>query len=686
MSARFALRPGRPFPLGASVKTNGTNFAVFSDTATKIELCLFDDSGHSEVARIPLYKDEQDIWHIFIKGVGEGQLYAYRSYGQYEPENGYFHNPNKLLIDPYAKGLFGEFNWGQAHVSDLSYCRLDSMADMPKCRVVNLPSYSQKRPKIPWHKTIIYECHVKGATAQFPGLTNKQRGTFAGISSPEFIAHLKALGVTSLELLPVHSFVSERFLAEKSLTNYWGYNPLNFFTPHLSYCENAQPSDFQNMVMTLHQAGIEVILDVVYNHTAEADDKGPILSYRGLANSTYYRLSNDNKSCYINDTGCGNTINFSSSATIRLVLDSLRYWVEVMGVDGFRFDLATILGRDYDGFKQRHAFFQALAQDPVLCKVKLIAEPWDIGPGGYQLGNFSAPWREWNDRYRDVMRRFWRGDDHQLPEFAKYFHGSSHIFEKQGRAVTASINFVTAHDGFTLNDVVSYKDKHNLLNGEDNRDGHNENYSANWGAEGKTKDPQINALRLQQQKNMLVSLLLASGVPMLVAGTEVGHSQHGNNNAYCQDNLLTWIDWGDQQNDIANHELFLFIRKLIDLRNRFSLYRQSHFIHASDERFTLTWLTANAVPMTQHDWQSADVKALGYLMVDKQDQHTMLLIFNASNEATQFALPTLGKTQSWQVCLNTCTHSDQEVTNLIDLPAHSAWVLAAQSEKEKLSE
>lgn len=653
MSARFAIRPGTTFPLGATADENGTNFAIFSQRATKVEICLFDKSGHSEIARIPLYHDEQGIWHIYIRGVGEGQLYGYRVFGKHEPAKGHYFNPNKLLLDPYAKSLFGEFNWANAHRYELAYWHLDSAMDMPKCKVLSLSKYAGVKPNIPWHKTVIYECHVKGATQCYPTIPENLRGTYLGIAHPEFIWHLKSLGVTAIELLPVHSFISESFLPEKGLSNYWGYNTLNFFTPHLNYTANKQENEFQQMVEVLHQAGIEVIIDVVFNHTAEGNEQGPCLSLRGLDNSAYYRLQSDNHAYYVNDTGCGNTLNISHPKSLQLIMDSLRYWVEVYGVDGFRFDLASILGRDHDGFKKQHTFFQTISQDPVLNNVKLIAEPWDLAIDGYQLGNYSAPWREWNDQYRDSVRSFWRGDTHSLAQFARFFHGSSHLFEKKGRAVTSSINFIVAHDGFTLTDLVSYNEKHNEANQENNRDGHNHNLSYNWGIEGPTDNVEIAELRMRCQKNMLMTLCLSSGVPMLSAGVEVGHTQNGNNNAYCQDNEISWINWQSANGSIQQHELFQFIRQLLTLRNEFSLYRQNHFIHDDDARFSVSWLNELGSLMTDSDWHHPNSHCLGYLMEDKQDDKALLLLFNASNQAINFVLPEQEPYHCWQVRLNT---------------------------------
>ncbi|ATD00406.1 glycogen debranching protein GlgX [Pseudoalteromonas spongiae] len=682
VSARFAIRPGNTSPLGATPSENGTNFAIFSERATKVELCLFDQSGHSEIARIPLYRDEQDIWHIFIRGVGQDQLYGYRVYGKYNPKKGCYFNPNKLLLDPYAKSLFGEFSWGNAHSADEAFWQLDSAMDMPKCKVSTLPYYTGTKPNIPWHKTVIYECHAKGATKQYTSIPEELRGTYLGLAHPNFIWHLKSLGITAIELLPVHSFISEAFLPERGLSNYWGYNTLNFFTPHLAYAHTKQEREFQQMVSVLHDAGIEVIIDVVFNHTAEGNEQGPTLSLRGIDNQTYYRLQHNNFAYYVNDTGCGNTLNISHPKSLQLVMDSLRYWVQVYGVDGFRFDLASILGRDQDGFKKHHTFFQTLAQDPVLKGVKLIAEPWDLAIDGYQLGNYVAPWREWNDQYRDTVRSFWRGDTSMLPEFARFFHGSSHLFEKKGRSVTSSINFITAHDGFTLADLVSYTNKHNLANQEENRDGHDHNLSTNWGVEGQTENSEINALRLRAQKNLLLTLCLSNGVPMLCGGSEVAHSQGGNNNAYCQDNEISWIDWhANGLGEPQQHPLYQFISRALKLRSEFSLYRQSHFIHDDDPRFSVTWLNEHGALMQDSDWHNPDGHCLGYLMEDIQDDKALLLLFNASSNNVMFKLPEQEAHHCWRIRLSSYSNErDNECVSpgqMLTLSSYSAWVLSS---------
>ncbi|MBE0366109.1 glycogen operon protein [Pseudoalteromonas ulvae UL12] len=689
MSNVFEFTAGKPYPLGSTLSPQGVNFAVFSAHATRVELCLFDASGHSEIARLPLIKGEQHIWHGLVLGAKAGLLYGYRVHGPYMPELGHRFNPQKLLIDPYARSLQGEFNWSNLHCVELpeslvdssSVRELDSASDTPKSKVIGLTPYDGIKPAISWQETVIYECHVRGATLQHPLISSVNRGKFLGLAEPVFIEHLKSLGVTTIELLPCHEFISERFLVDKGLSNYWGYNTLNFFTPHREYLVDNDVSEFQSMVKILHQHDIEVIIDVVYNHTAEGNSFGPTLCYRGLDNSNYYRLDTQNPRNYINDTGCGNTININHPRVLQLILDSLRYWVQIMGVDGFRFDLAPILGRQYSGFKTRHAFFQAINQDPILSQVKLIAEPWDIGPGGYQLGGFPIAWREWNDKYRDTMRRFWRGDSGLLPEFAQRLHGSNDLFEHNGRGPSASINFITAHDGFTLADLVTYENKHNLDNGEDNKDGHSENYSANYGQEGPCHDIDITAMRLQQQKNLLLTLLLSQGIPMVCAGSEMAHSQHGNNNAYCQDNKLNWLTF---DNHHYAHPLHAFIKQLVAIRSRFLVYKKQDFLHHNDPDFALTWLSAHGEAMKAGDWTNESNQQLGYLIEPRasiKQQDALLILFNAANDTHFFHLPARDSIQSWQLlCTTTAVkelRADFTSSDTIAVAAKSCWVLSA---------
>ncbi|MCJ8295964.1 MAG: glycogen debranching protein GlgX [Colwellia sp.] len=721
---------GRSQPLGASLvlaptkEKQAVNFAVYSPQASQVELCLFDNTGKIEIARLPLHQGTEHIWHGKVMGIGLGQLYGFRAHGENKPELGLHFNPNNLLIDPYAKDLQGQFSYPDINTNTGIEVDTDNATLIPKSRVVALSDFQTKyasqttstyqnnhqsnhqnnRPNIPWSETVIYECHVKGATINNLAIDEQYRGKFLGLAEANFIEHLKGLGVTTLELLPVHSFISERFLIDKKLTNYWGYNSVNFFTPQYEFLSHGNISEFQSMVYRLHQHNIEVIIDVVFNHTAEGNEQGQILNLRGLANSDYYRLDGQDPSIYINDTGCGNTLNLSHPRTLQLIMDSLRYWVEVMGVDGFRFDLAPILARDPQGFNYQHSFFQSIAQDPILNQVKLIAEPWDIGPGGYQLGAFPIAWREWNDKYRDTVRRFWRGEHGQIADLAQRLHGSHDLFAHNGRDASASINFITAHDGFTLADLVSFQDKHNDANGEENRDGHNDNYSQNNGIEGETDNVDINALRLKQQKNMLFTLLFSQGVPMLSAGMEQGHSQQGNNNAYCQDNEMNYlsflsssVDKNDSRQKPREYALFVFIRAAIKLRKQFKIFQQSRYIHPNDEEFDWLWLTPNSDSMTEEDWQDASKQLLICLIVNKtvnkttakvhckdcsklQDNNdALLMVLNASSEDMVISLPQINNITFWQVNLHSMANVPVDEayragTNMI-IPAQSVWLM-----------
>lgn len=689
----WVLGAGRPFPLGATPDQHGVNFALFSAHAVQVELCLYDHTGDREVARYVLPARDNQVWHGYLQHCRPGQVYGYRVKGVYQPSQGLRFMQQKLLIDPYAKKLVGDFVWSATHYpyllghseEDLFENRQDNAAFLPKAEVVASTPYQALRPEIPWSKTVIYECHVKGTTRLHPDIPEALRGTFAGLCQPAFIDHLKQLGVTTLELLPVQQFISEAALESKGLSNYWGYNTLNFFTPHGAYLATGEITEFQQMVASFHRQNIEVIIDVVYNHTAEGDRLGPALSWRGIDNSSYYRLQSQHPRYYIDDTGCGNTLNLHHPRTLQMVMDSLRYWVQVMGVDGFRFDLAPILGREPEGFSTTSGFFQAILQDPVLNQVKLIAEPWDIGPGGYQLGAFPVPWSEWNDRFRDVVRRFWRGDLGQLPEFARRLHGSSDIFEHNGRSPFASINFITSHDGFSLRDLVSYEHKHNLLNAEDNRDGHSENYSANHGVEGPTDDVAINSLRLKQQKNLLLTLLLAQGVPMLRGGDELGHSQSGNNNAYCQDNACNWLDW--EAPPTVARELSAFVRELTAIRHRFPGLRHPDFIHEGNTPYRISWLSRLGVPMQKADWFAHSNLFLGYLIKQPGQAQQLLIVFNAHNEAIAVRLP---HTTEWTVVLTTVANTTPGPVHPRDgswlMDAQSAWVLTADASEGSVDE
>ncbi|WP_052262352.1 glycogen debranching protein GlgX [Pseudoalteromonas luteoviolacea] len=673
---------GKMFPLGSTVSDAGVNFAVYAPNADRVCLCLFDGFGRCERDRIDMYGHEGGVWSVFVDSLKEGALYGYRVDGPYSLSDGHFFNINKLLLDPYAKDFSGEFTWSERHYCHLpvgEFNTLDNAIDMPKSKVVKAQLYTGKKPNIAWCDTFIYECHVKGATQLHPEIEKSQIGKFSALVQPSFLQHLKSLGVTAIELLPVHAFVSEQFLTTKGLQNYWGYNTLSFFVPHKAYCVNGDINEFKAMVRQFHEHDIEVIIDVVYNHTAESGIDGPMLSFKGLNNNGYYRTLNSSESAYINDTGCGNTVNIDDPITLKLIMDSLRYWVEVMGVDGFRFDLATILGRTSEGFTSRHAFFQAILQDPILSSVKLIAEPWDVGPGGYQLGAFPPPWREWNDKYRDVVRRFWRGDGGTLPELAKRIHGSNDLFEHNQRGPLNSINFLTSHDGYSLADWTSFEHKHNEANGENNRDGHSENYSFNCGVEGATSNSEVNNLRIKMQLNALVTLFLSKGVPMIAAGTELNHSQLGNNNAYCQDNEVNWLDWSGQN---MTHSLSQSISDLIKLRKQLSVFQHPFFVHADDERFSVEWLNKDMLPMSESDWHDEENKTLMYVLADKLKSKAVMVILNADKEHLSISLPTSPFSSSWE-CMFTSEHAFDAKTLPISfcLTGQSAWVLVSNLEE-----
>ncbi|MEL7126001.1 MAG: glycogen debranching protein GlgX [Pseudomonadota bacterium] len=613
--ARAPLQPGRPSPLGATVDDGGVNFAVFSRHATKAMLCLFDDAGR-ETEIIPLPEREGHVWHGYFPGLQPGQQYGFRMDGPYAPREGHRFNPYKLLIDPYAKRLTGHPTWHDAlfgyiagHADkDLSFDKTDSAPYMPRS-VVTDPHFNwddAQRPRHALENSVIYEAHVKGLTMGRRDVPDA--GTYLAMASDPILDHLNRLGVTAVELLPVQAFLNERFLLDRGLTNYWGYMTYGFFAPDPRYMQGNDIAEFQQMVQRFHSAGIEVILDVVYNHTAEGSQMGPTLMFRGLDNASYYRLADD-KRLYIDDAGCGNTLDFENPFVIRLVMDSLRYWVEVMHVDGFRFDLCTALGRTRHGFERDGPFFRAIGQDPVLNRVKLIAEPWDIGPGGYQLGAYPAPFAEWNDTFRDDTRAFWRGDGGKVSAMAARLTGSAEFFDHDGRAATSSLNFLTAHDGFTLHDTVSYDAKHNLANGEDNRDGHSNNRSDNMGVEGPTDDPAIRAARTRRKRNMIATLMLSQGTPMLLAGDELSNSQGGNNNAYCQDNDIGWVTWPE-----GDDPFFRFCEQAIAFRQMHPLLRQRRFLHsrrrAVDGAPDLFWRRANGQPMRQADWDNPDLDVL----------------------------------------------------------------------------
>ncbi|WP_020401413.1 glycogen debranching protein GlgX [Kordiimonas gwangyangensis] len=670
---------GNAKTLGATPEAEGTNFALFSAHATGVDLCLFSPDGNDEIARVPLPEHTDGVWHGFFPGIEAGQLYGYRVHGPYEPEEGQRFNAHKLLIDPYAKALHGGFQLNDAlygfdpksKKKDLSFSKVDSAPFMPKC-VVYQPDYAWGKdgaPRVPARDTIIYEAHVRGISKRHSGINAKKRGTFDALADAKMIDHLVDLGVTSIELLPVQAFFPEPRLSEMGLTNYWGYNPAAYFVPEASYMGPSGKQSFQKMVKALHAAGIEVILDVVYNHTAESWELGPTLSWRGIDNQSYYRLKEDNPRFYVNDTGCGNTLNVSHPRVLQMVMDSLRYWVTEMHVDGFRFDLATTVARTREGFAPDGAFLSAMLQDPVLSRVKLIAEPWDIGPGGYQLGQFPAGWQEWNDRFRDRTRAFWRGDSGARAELASPLLGSAEYFDHSGRRADASVNFITSHDGFTLRDVVSYNDKHNEANGEQNRDGHGHNISDNCGAEGPTDDEAILARRARRSRNLLATLMLAQGTPMLLAGDEIGHSQGGNNNAYCQDNETTWLNWNE-----ADEALRAFTAQLVRIRRANPLLSQAKFLHGEEvdggPQRTVVWLNGNGEEMTSADWDDASARTLIAQLSDSAS--SLIIIQHAGDNVFDFPLP---EGTAWKRILDTSRSGDE----FADEPTSASVAVAAES-------
>ena len=672
---KMAVWPGNPYPLGATWDGEGVNFAIFSEHADKVELCLFDHRGHEEIDRITLAWQTDQVWHCYLPEARPGLLYGYRASGPYAPQEGLRFNSAKLLLDPYAKAIYGHPRWHDAlfgyrvgsPTADLSLDRCNSASFMPKCQVID-PAFTwgnDRPPATSWSDTIIYELHVKGFTSQHPLIPRELRGTYAGLSSAPAIDYLKRLGVTAVELMPVHGFVDERRLVEKGLVNYWGYNSIGFFVPDSRYSAFGQISEFKTMVKTLHLAGIEVILDVVYNHTAEGNQLGPTLCFRGIDNLAYYRTEPENNRYYMDFTGCGNTLNMRHPRVLQLIMDSLRYWVLEMHVDGFRFDLASALARELYEVDRLGAFFDIIHQDPVLSQVKLIAEPWDLGAGGYQVGNFPVGWTEWNGKFRDAVRAYWKGEGAKVGEFAHRLTGSSDLYEHGGRLPYASINFVTCHDGFTLHDLVSYNGKHNEANLEDNQDGENNNRSWNCGVEGPTDDPQVNTLRSRQKRNFLASLFLSQGVPMLLAGDELGRSQQGNNNAFCQDNALSWIDW---TMDAEREELLNFVRRLIALRKAHPVFRRRHFFQGRLIKGggikDIIWLTPAGTEMSDDEWQNASAGCLGLFLagtaIEEQDERgrpildsNFLLLINAHHESISFAIPTKIPVSRWRVVLDT---------------------------------
>jgi isoamylase len=667
--------PGKPYPLGAVWDGEGVNFAIFSEHAEKMELCLFDNTGRRELHRIDIREQTDQVWHCYLPEARPSLLYGYRAYGPYEPAKGLRFNPHKLLLDPYAKQIAGELKWSDSHFGyrvgsrqeDLSFDRRDSAPGMIKSMVID-PAFTwgtDRSPRTPWHKSVIYELHVKGFTIRHPKVPESLRGTYAGLGTAPVIDHLLKLGVTAIELMPVHYFVDDRQLIERGLRNYWGYNSIGFFAPVSRYSATGSVNEFKTMVKTMHSAGIEVILDVVYNHTAEGNQLGPTLSFRGIDNPVYYRTLADNPRYYMDYTGTGNTLNMRHPRVLQLIMDSLRYWVLDMHVDGFRFDLAATLARELHEVDRLGAFLDIIHQDPVLSQVKLIAEPWDLGEGGYQVGKFPVGWAEWNDKYRDALRSYWKGDGGQIGELAYRITGSSDLYARSGRSPYASINFVTAHDGFTLQDLVSYNQKHNEANGEENRDGTDNNRSWNCGAEGPTDDAAINALRTRQKKNLLVTLLLSQGVPMILAGDAMGHTQQGNNNAYCQDNEISWIDWSNAQ----NHEhLVALVHQLIELRREHPVFRRRNFFQGRAIKGVgikdILWLRPDGREMTDEQWNQENARTLGVFLsgssVDEVDERgqaltdeNFLVILNAHHEQLPFTLPTVSSGMAWTTLIDT---------------------------------
>jgi len=676
------VHPGAPYPLGATFDGAGVNFALFTENADGVDLCLYDSAdGNTESARLPLTEQIYQVWHVYVPGLRPGQRYGFRVHGPYEPRRGLRYNPHKLLLDPYAKAIDRTLIWDDCLFgytigdtnADLSRDERDSGPLAPKGVVVD-PAFDWggDRPlRTPWHDSVLYEVHVKGFTARHPDVPAGLRGTYAGMVHPAVTGYLQELGVTAVELLPVHQHVDERSLVERGLTNYWGYNTLGYFAPDVRYASagnaGGQVNEFKAMVKALHAAGIEVILDVVYNHTAEGNELGPTLAFRGLDNDAYYRLRADNPRYYEDFSGCGNALNMRQPRTLQLVMDSLRYWVLDMHVDGFRFDLAAALGREAGQVDRLSAFFDIIQQDPVLSQVKLVAEPWDLGEGGYQIGNFPPLWSEWNGRYRDGVRDYWRGAWHTLPELASRLAGSADLYQHSGRRACASINLITAHDGFTLADLVSYNHKHNEANGEGNRDGESHNRSWNGGAEGPADDPVIKELRARQQHNFLATLLLSQGIPMLLGGDELGRSQRGNNNAYCQDNEISWFDW-----EHVDKELLEFTRRLIRLRKRHRVFRRHPWFHghaAHGDVADIAWFTPAGQELTDADWATGFAKALAVFLngdaipgMGRHGEHfvddSFLLLLNAHEATIDFVLPPPAWGERWRKVLDTAARGE----------------------------
>ncbi|HVU60105.1 MAG TPA: glycogen debranching protein GlgX [Mycobacteriales bacterium] len=692
--------PGAPYPLGATWDGEGVNFALFSEHATRVELCVFDRADSAEASEcIVLPEATDDVWHVYLPDARPGMLYGYRVHGPYEPEEGHRFNPAKLLIDPYAKAITENITWSDdlfgytigGPDADLTPDDRDSAGAMPKCVVVD-QSFSwgdDQRPRTPWHRTIIYECHVKGMTMRHPQVPEELRGTYLGLAYDPVIDHLTNLGITAVELMPVHQFLPERDLIDKGLTNYWGYNSIGFLAPHVGYATTGQSgeqvSEFKSMVKKLHRAGLEVILDVVYNHTAEGSHLGPTLSLRGIDNAAYYRLSPENRRYLMDYTGTGNSLNLVHPRTMGLIMDSLRYWVTDMHVDGFRFDLAPVLARGEEGAPS--AFFEIVQQDPILSTVKLIAEPWDVGPDGYQLGRFPQGWSEWNGQYRDSIRKFWRGDPGMVPEVASRLAGSSDIFAPSRRPTYASVNFITCHDGFTLTDLVTYEERHNEANGEDNNDGTSENFSSNWGVEGETESEGIKGLRERMKRNMLATVMFSQGVRMILGGDEIGRSQFGNNNAYCQDNDTSYLNWDI---DEPAQALFDFTRELIAILKRYPALRRRHFFAGSaadNGDPDVVWIRPDGQEMTDAEWSDENNRALAMLMpgragdeVDDRGRalvgETLFWLLNAGSSPRKYTLPKLGRPGVWEELFSTARPGRRSVrTAAVNIAGHSMMLL-----------
>ncbi len=697
---------GSPHPRGALWDGRGTNLTLFSASATRVELCLFDPSGEKETDRIDMPEYTDQVFHGYFPEVKPGQLYGFRVHGPYEPEQGHRFNHNKLLLDPYARAHVGQLKWDPAVFGynmesgdDLTFDERDSAPFMPKCVVADLhaPGLPKvERPKAFWSNTMIYEAHVRGLTMRHPEVPEAKRGTYAGLGTPEVIRHIKSLGVTAVELMPVHTFINDDFLINRGLSNYWGYNSIGFFAPHPLYAENplGAVQEFKDMVTRFHEAGLEVILDVVFNHTAEGNERGATLSFKGIDNASYYQLIPDQKRYYINDTGTGNTFNLHHPRVMQMVLDSLRYWVQEMNVDGFRFDLACTLARGPTGFDRHSAFLQMCLFDPVLAGVKMIAEPWDIGPGGYQVGNFPPGWAEWNDKFRDDVRDVWRGAG-SISTITSRLCASEDTFNHEGRRPWACVNLVTAHDGFTLRDLVTYNQKHNEANGENNNDGSSDNRSWNCGAEGDTDDPKIIALRNKQMRNFMATLLLSQGTPMIVAGDEFGRTQGGNNNAYCQDSEIGWVDWNLSED---GKMLLDFTRKLGDLRHRYPVLRRNRFYTGKFDEVhgvkDITWIRSDGSEAEQHDWTDNSMRCVGMLMdgraqvnsVPQDGEHaTMMLVVNAGRDSIAFTVPECVDGTGWTRVLDTsnATKPDQDfpIGEMCPVPSRSLVLLRLNTQQ-----